>query len=162
MESLTWTSDRGPLPADLPRAIGRGCGWGCGTVVGGLTAVVLCLVVGLAWWWGAVAWVAVIVLATAAGRGMGRMVPNSMEFTRSAVSLIRPNSTVVVDLAQVQRINVQHSGEKSRTTVQVTYAAPVGEASVAVTNRYDPDLAEMLARVLGPEVTILETRSVDL
>jgi hypothetical protein len=158
VDSLTWTDERGPIPAGV--GVGRGCGVVTGTVLGGATALVLCVGLGLSWWWAVVSWLAAFSLGSTVARGMARMVVYRIELTRTEVRLVRARSTRTVPVAAVTDIDVVHSVDDEHTTVQLTCARSVAVTTVAVTNRFDPTVAGRLAEVLGPGVRIQETHTV--
>jgi hypothetical protein len=158
VESVTWTDERGPIPAGIE--VGRGFGCITGTVFGGVAALVLCVGLGLSWWWAVFSWLAAFSLGSTIKRSLVRMVVYRMEFTRSSVRLVRPTSTRTVAIAAVEDINVQHSADGEHTSVQLTYARSVAVTTIAVTNRFDPTLAGRLTEVLGPGVRVRETNTV--
>ncbi|MGP4014370.1 hypothetical protein [Saccharopolyspora sp. 5N708] len=141
--------------------LARGCGCVSGIVVGSLAALVLCLGLGLAWWWGAAAWAAAFVLGAVIGRSIKRDMVERIEFTRSQIHLTSSTSARTVEIGSVIEINVLHSGDAvadRRTTLQVRFASSNRLVkTVGVTNRRDATLASALARLLGPEIRIRET-----
>ncbi|MBF8190315.1 hypothetical protein ITP53_32300 [Nonomuraea sp. K274] len=160
VDSLTWTQDRHLIPTRMP--LGRACGCMGGIAVGSAVAVVLCLGLGLSWWWGLAAWAAAFVLSAMIGRALKRQVLlERVEFTRSQVSLTGPSSCSVVDIDTVIEVNVMHTGETAdsrSTTLQLRFGRSNRLIkTVSLTNRHDPALASRLAQLLGPGIRIQES-----
>jgi hypothetical protein len=154
VESLTWHRN---FPDGLIVG-GVFLGLGCGTFL----TVPMALFLTLEWWWPAIVMPALVVLGVGAGVLERWWGADSLEFSRDGVGLVGDRRERFIALTDLTKVVVEHSGPASdgsfaRTTVRLEIE---GQPQVWVPGRFDPEVAAVLTRLLGPTVPVSEPRKV--
>jgi hypothetical protein len=148
-ESLTWHRN---FPDGLI-AGGVFLGLGCGT----LLTVPMGLFFSLEWWWPSVVMPALVAFGVGAGVLERRLAVSYFEFSGDGVGLVSDRRERFVAATDLTRVIVEHSDDFAWTTVRLEIE---GQPQVWVPGPFDPEVAAVLTRLLGPTVEVSEPRKV--